>query len=236
MRMRAGSGSSVCWILGRWSRTKPEDHAAREALGRRVRGDLGTNGAFLLRVIACPAHPEAVAGFVLAGEDPASSRAIKAARQPRLVEERRLHDPGRVRDRRGHQRLHPAAADGAARDRADLNYDRRGLVGLQPDAIVCASWRSRGRCSSRSPTAVQAEPLGRGGRLRRLDRRAASRGVTAAGSAAGRAARSSSSVSGSLVANAVGGTPSIVAGRRDEPLALREAGRFRRAIRRSSAS
>ena len=53
------------------------------------------------------------------------------ARQPRLVEERGLHDPGAVGDRRLDQRLHPAAAHRARGDRLDLDEHGGDLVDLE---------------------------------------------------------------------------------------------------------
>ena len=53
------------------------------------------------------------------------------ARKPGLVEERRLHDARLVGDRRLDERLHPAAAHRAARDRAHLDDDRRDVAGHQ---------------------------------------------------------------------------------------------------------
>ena len=73
------------------------------------------------------------------------------AHEPRLVEERRLHRARLVGDDRLDDRAHAAAAHRARGDRADLDGDGRllALVQLGDGARLA---RSRGRCSSRSPT------------------------------------------------------------------------------------
>ena len=96
-----------------------------------------------------------------------------AALQPRLVEERDRHRAGLVGDARLDERLHAAPAHRAARDRA---APRRPPSRPRPSPArrSCrAARRSRGMCSSRSPTSCEPELLRRLLRLLARKRRAA---------------------------------------------------------------
>jgi len=106
-----------------------EDLRRGQALGGRVvRHLLLAAGALVGRRVARDA--EGVAGHVRAVQDQARAGRVLAL-QPGLVEERRLHGPGLVGDRRQDERLHPAPAHGPARDRAHLDDDRGALPGRQ---------------------------------------------------------------------------------------------------------
>ena len=211
-RMRAGSGSTTSAQRLAVLAHEREDLRRREPLRRRVsarprrRAPVSSPvGAWdwtrkRLRASYLPCSTSRVPGAVLALE-------------PRLVEERRLHDPGLVGDGGLDERLHPAAAHGPRRDRADLDDDGRVLVRRQlRDRTRLASGRAGGARAGRRPSAARA--------ARRPSRRARARPRAAAASRDGRGRRgppsphSSSSERVSEEANATGGdgTRSMMAG------------------------
>ena len=153
-----------------------EDLRRGQPLRRRVVGDLAAAAGRLVgRRVARDA--KGVARGVLAVQDQARARRV-LARQPRLVEERRLHDAGLVGDGRLDERLHPAPAHRAARDRAHLDDDRRDVAGLQrPDRARRAAVARQ--VLEQVADRQQAELLGGvGGLLRRdLQRRGERRGA-----------------------------------------------------------
>ena len=103
-----------------------EDLRGRDALRRRVRrGRVADGGHGLGRRVVV--HAEPPARLVLAGEHEPRPGPVVAL-EPRLVEERRLHEAGRVGDGGDDERLHPPPAHGARPDRAHLDEHRRGLV------------------------------------------------------------------------------------------------------------
>ena len=146
------------------------DLRRREALRGRVGGDVAGRPDELPG-LGVELHPEAVAALVLALQHQPRAGAV-AALEPRLVEERGLHDPGLVGDGGLDQRLHPAAADRARGDRAHLDGDRGDLVHAQ------LGDRARLRAVARQvleqvADRVEPEPLGAlgGGRRLELERR-----------------------------------------------------------------
>ncbi len=102
-----------------------QDLGAREPLaGGVVRDLLGLGGRLLRRRVV--GNAEASVPLVLPVQHQPRAGLV-ALRQPRLVEERGLHRPGRIGDRRLDQRAHAAAADRPRRDRAHLDQHRRRL-------------------------------------------------------------------------------------------------------------
>ena len=111
---------------------------------------------------------EAVAALVLALQQQPRARAVLAL-EPRLVEERRLHHPGRVGDDRLDERLHPAPAHRAAGDRAHLDDHRRASRPSVSSPIVRASLAVAREVLEQVADGQQPEPLGALGGRRRLD-------------------------------------------------------------------
>ena len=184
------------------------DLGRREPVGRRI-GRHVAAGADLLAGLGVVLDAEAIAALVLALQHQPRAGAVLAL-QPRLVEERRLHDPRLVGDGRLHQRLHPAPAHGPRCDRAHLDRDGGDLVGRE------LGDRARLRAVAREmleqvADRLQPESLGA------LARRAPGFSSSGAASRSARgkrgppAARSASAPSGAEEAKASGGAGGMAA-------------------------
>ncbi len=144
-----------------------EDLGRRQALGGGVGRHVGVGRADRLARLRVALHAEAVAALVLAVEQQPRPGLVLALK-PRLVEERDLHRAGLVGHDRLDQRLHAAPPHGAAGDRPHLDHHRRRLPRAQLDdraRLLAVARQVLEQVADR----VEAEPLGRCGRLRRLD-------------------------------------------------------------------
>ena len=144
-----------------------EDLGRRQALGGGVGGHVGVGRADRLAGLRVALHAEAVAALVLALQQQPRPGPVLAL-EPRLVEERGLHRAGLVGHHGLDQRPHAAPPHGAAGDRAHLDHHGRRLPRAQLDdrARLLAVAR---QVLEQVADGVEAEPLGGGGRLRRLD-------------------------------------------------------------------
>ncbi len=106
-----------------------QDLRRGQALGGRIVRDALVGGGGLGGP-GVPLHAEPVAGLVLAVQHQPGARGV-LVRQPRLVEERRLHRSGAVGDGCLHQRPHPPASHRPRSDASHLDDDRGGLPGNQ---------------------------------------------------------------------------------------------------------